>query len=450
MSRNRTERALALSLVLVAVGGAALLAHPRSAWAVDAADKGTARNLALEGMKLYQEGKPAEALKKLQAAQSLFDAPVHLLYIARCQADLGMLVEAAETYRVLGRVQLAADASEAFQEAKTEGAKELRALEDRIPVMRIQVEPAGVQGVTLTIDGASVPSAVIGADRPANPGQHEISVSAPGYGTSETTVTLQAGERQPELVSLSLQPAPGPGGGDADDDSSADGLGFMAGLRIAGVIPAGQLDANPDDGQYPDATDLALSDVVGGGAGLEVDGGLRFARRYTVTVFGGAYALAPKPGADDLARYDVFNATGQPSDVDDVTTTAVWVNGGVGFAMEFPIRQVRAFAEAGLLAERLILSHEVSGGAAGSCTVTRGYSGGSVRLGGGVLIPLLPLFGIAPYANVSAGTFTDADVNAACGGGRSTDSQYQTDAAFHSMMTVGVAGDFFFGGSRPR
>ncbi len=449
MSRNRTERALALSLVLVAVGGAALLVNLRPAWAVDAADKGTARNLALEGMNLYHEGKPAEALKKLQAAQSLFDAPVHLLYIARCQADLGMLVEAAETYRVLGRVQLGAEASEAFVEAKSEGEKELTALEARIPVMRIQVEPAGLQGVTVEIDGVSVSAAVIGADRPANPGQHEIAVSAPGYGRSATTVTLRESQRQPELVSLTLQRADGTGGG-ADDGPATDGLGFVAGLRIAGVIPAGQVDANLADGQYPDATDLAMSDVVGGGAGLELHGGLRFARYYAVTVFGGAYALVAKPGADDLARFDVSNAAGQPSDLDEVTTTAAWVNGGVGFSMEFPLRRVRAFAEAGLLVERLLLSHEVGTGSAHTCTVSRAYSGGGFRLGGGVLIPLLPWFGIAPYANVTAGAFTDADVNVTCDGSEIADTHYQTDAALHAVMTVGVAGDFFFGGSRPQ
>jgi hypothetical protein len=448
--RNRTKGGLALSLVLVVMGSAALLVTTQPAWAVDAADKGTARNLALEGMQLYQEGKPAEALKKLQAAQSLFDAPVHLLYIARCQTDLGMLVEAAETYRVLGRVQLAGDASAAFHEAKTEGEKELGALEARIPVLRIEVEPAGLREVSLTIDGVSVSSAAIGADRPANPGRHEIEVSAPGYGSSGTTVTLREGNRQPELVSLTLQPVETGDGGETDAGPSAAGLGFMAGLRIAGVVPAGQLDSNLDDGQYAAASDLALSDVVGSGAGLELHGGLRFARYYSVMVFGGAYALVPKPGADDLARSEVSNATQEPHDQDEVTTTAAWLNGGVGVTMEFPIRRVRAFAGAGLLAERLMLSQEVGAGSADSCTVSRTYAGGSLRLAGGVLIPLVPLFGIAPYASMTMGTFSDANVNVTCDGTSIADDRYQTDAGLHTVTTVGVAGDFFFGGSRPR
>ena len=449
MLRNRTRRAVLFWLVLVAGGGTALLVDARPAWAVNAADKGTARNLALEGMKLYQEGKPAQALKKLQAAQSLFDAPVHLLYIARCQVDLGMLVEGAETYRVLARVQLDPEASEAFQEAKTEGAKELTALEARIPQMHVDVEPAGLQGVSLSIDGVAVPPAVIGADRPANPGEHEVSVSAPGYTTSAVTVTLREGERQPQPVHLTLQPT-AETAGSPDGAAAEDGLGFMVGLRLAGLVSAGELDGNLADGQYTDASALALSDVVGSGAGLELHGGLRFAGRYSAVLFGGAYALMPKPGADDLARFEVSRATGEPRDEDDVTTTAVWVNGGIGMMMEFPLQRMRAFAEAGLLAERLLLAHEVGAVPGDTCTVSRAYSGGSLRLGGGVLIPIVPLFGVAPYASATVGTFTDADVNVTCDGDSLSDSHYPAEAGVHAAMTLGVAGDFFFAGSRPQ
>ena len=450
MTRNRTDRAWALSLVLGVAGGAALVADARTAWAVEAADKGTARNLALEGMKLYHEGRPAEALKKLQAAQSLFEAPVHLLYIARCQVDLGMLVEAAETYRVLGQVQLEPEASEAFHEAKVEGAKELGALEARIPVMRIQLEPAGVQGVSLTIDGVAVPSAVVGADRPANPGQHEIAASAPGYTTSETTVTLQEGVRQPKLVTLTLQPGDGSADEGSTDGASADGVGFMAGLRIAGVVPTGELDANLADGQYAGDSDLTWSDVVGAGAGLELHGALRFARHYSVVLFGGAYVLASQPGGDDLARFELSQATGQQHDADEVTTTAAWLNGGVGMTLEFPVHRVRPFAEAGLYAERLLVAHELSTGAGTTCTVSRVYSGGGLRLGVGALIPLLPFFGIAPYANVAAGVLTNADVDVTCAGTSLSSTQYSTNAGLHAVATLGVAGDFFFGGSRPQ
>src|SRR5664280_675076 len=58
-----------------------------------ASDKATARQMATEGIQSYKQGKYAEALDLLQRAEQLYDAPVHLIYIARVQAALGKLVE---------------------------------------------------------------------------------------------------------------------------------------------------------------------------------------------------------------------------------------------------------------------------------------------------------------------------------------------------------------------
>jgi len=65
-------------------------AHP--VMAQSAADKATARQLATQGIQQYQQGKNAEALDLLQKAEQLYDAPIHLIYIARAQAALGKLV----------------------------------------------------------------------------------------------------------------------------------------------------------------------------------------------------------------------------------------------------------------------------------------------------------------------------------------------------------------------
>ena len=46
-----------------------------------------------------------EALRRFEAAQSLFDAPTHLLHIAECQALTGKLVEAQEN-RTPGKAQI--------------------------------------------------------------------------------------------------------------------------------------------------------------------------------------------------------------------------------------------------------------------------------------------------------------------------------------------------------
>src|SRR3954447_22964999 len=114
--------------------GALLTAVPT--FAETAADKATAREVATEGLGLYKEEKYAEALDRLKRAQALYDAPVHLLYIARSQDKLGQLVESVETYRQLDRYQLPQGAPEAWVTAVEEGRKELSRIEPRVPKVR--------------------------------------------------------------------------------------------------------------------------------------------------------------------------------------------------------------------------------------------------------------------------------------------------------------------------
>jgi hypothetical protein len=202
--------------------------------AQSAADKATARQLATQGIQYYQQGKNAEALDLLQKAEQLYDAPIHLVYIARAQAALGKLVEASETYRRLVRIDLPAGAPQAFRDAVSDGHKELPQLEPRIPSLRIDVSPSEAEGLKLKIDGEQLSSVVIGINRPTNPGRHFVEVSAIGYESASSSVELALGGKQ--TVSLRMKRKPGvalsvgaseagaPTGGSvaAGNDSSSD------------------------------------------------------------------------------------------------------------------------------------------------------------------------------------------------------------------------------------
>ena len=172
-----------------------------------AADKATARQLATQGIQDYQQGKHAEALDLLQRAEQLYDAPVHLIYIARTQAALGKLIEASETYRRLVRTDLAAGAPQAFKDAVTDAHKELQQLEPKIPSLRIEVNPTDAKGLQLKIDGEVLSSAVIGINRPTNPGRHSVDAIAADFGAASATVDLASGAKQ--TVTLQLRPRPG-------------------------------------------------------------------------------------------------------------------------------------------------------------------------------------------------------------------------------------------------
>ena len=162
----------------------ALASGPVFAQVTDA-ERAAARQLFKEGDDLQRDGKFPEALDKFQRAQQVFSAPTNMLRIAECQAALGRLVESAESYRAVVRTQLPAGSPPAFQTAVDQAKAELSQVEPRVPKLTVQVEPAGVAGVQMQIDGETVPGALIGEAIPLDPGTHKVAVVATGYATSE-------------------------------------------------------------------------------------------------------------------------------------------------------------------------------------------------------------------------------------------------------------------------
>ncbi len=462
-------------IVAMAFTGAAsavtAVTAPASAQA--AADKATARQLALDAIKLFKAGKYAEALDKMQRAQSLYDAPIHLLYVARAQEKVGQLVDASETYRRLVRTTLDAGAPEAFVTAVEDGKKELVALEPRIPSLRIDVVPPNVADMDLRIDGAKVSSAVVGVDRPANPGSHTIRVSAPGFKAAEKTIQLQ--EKQSLTVPLELQPdesggavapvpppqagqppsaaQPSPGPGATPGDGAAapaaerGGIGFMVGLRIGGAIPGGNV-------MSVAGTDLRVDEFTKNGFGGGLNGGVRFLKHFTPFLYAEGYVHGVGPGLDQV-----------PSPGVELTTTITHRAGGLGLMAHTERGKFGGFGEIGLgLLHEFVVSEQASGGGL-SCTVDTTLSGSAFRLGGGAMIPLAgDVFHLTPYANISLATFNNIEVKRAgsaadcgdLGGGTDGNSLNELDVGStdipesaqsgHTVFTVGIGGSFLFGG----
>ena len=126
--------------------------------------------------------------------------------MAQCKEALGQLVEAAEQLRLVRDTPLPPGASQAFNEAKADAATELAQLEARIPKIKIEILPAALQGLVVTIDGAQMPTALLGVPRPINPGSHRIVAQAPGYATGQQQVDVRERQQPPPEVSITLQP----------------------------------------------------------------------------------------------------------------------------------------------------------------------------------------------------------------------------------------------------
>jgi hypothetical protein len=309
----RLSFALLTAVVALSVTAWTLAARAQP---VSEADRQAARELFQQGYQLQQSGHYTEALDKFSRAQTVVSAPTNLLHIAECQAQLGLLVEAAETYRGLISLTLPADAPAAFRAAQTQGAAEIQQIEARVPKVRIEVVPVNPPGLAVTIDDQPMNTALVGVDRPIDPGPHKIAVVASGYGREEKTVVIREKE-PPQLLSFALQavvvpkpeapppaqvfvpapippppayaPYPGPFVQPYGAPPYAPAvqryippkkdytdLGFFVGGRIGASVPTGDLVAGE-----------ALSDVSLAGVSFDFEGYFRFGHKWFLGAYGG-------------------------------------------------------------------------------------------------------------------------------------------------------------------
>ena len=472
MRLNRVFRfnlALRWALAVGFAGASVSLCLPE-AFAQSAADKATARTLATEGIKLFRDAKYAESLDKLQRAQAMYDAPVHVLYIARCQVKLDKLVEGAESYRRLVRMPLDANAPAAFKEAIESGTKELEEVEPKVPALRVEVEPVNIPQLEIRIDGEAMPVAALGIDRPANPGWHTVQAWAPGYAPSESKIELKAAEKKPLKLVLQPgsappppgfavppagQPPPGmvggpvpPPGGDAGmtpppgPQEPPSKVGFMVGLRLGGAVPGGTA--------FSDGTgdDVKMTDLFQAGGGGEIHGGVRLFKYFTGVVYFERHLL--KPGE----RFDV------PTTALDleVTNTAFTQSYGIGAMIGTPRNQLGGFGEIDLVLDhRFEVHQEINTNAPivtnGHCEATRSVKGPGFRIGGGMNIPVAEFLHLTPFVMATVGTFTDVELDTDCPAQVAPadfDGEIPEDnRKSHSLLFFGVGGDFVLGRDKP-
>lgn len=183
--------------------GAALLMMSGAALAQDNASKMSARQLAVEGLKAYDQGQYYEAAKKLRQAYDVVQVPTVALHLGRALAQLGKLVQASELYLQATRLPVPA-ANRALQEqAQREAADERAKLMSRIPSLAIVLEGATPEQATVTVDGVVVPPALLGS-RAVNPGQHRIEAKR---GAEVAVQDAQVAEAEKRTVVLRFAPS---------------------------------------------------------------------------------------------------------------------------------------------------------------------------------------------------------------------------------------------------
>jgi hypothetical protein len=195
-----------LALGLVTTLSTSLIAP--AAWAQgqpQAENVAAARSLGLQGIKLADSGDCKGAIDKLSRAESLYHAPSILGRLGECQVQVGQIVLGTENLNRVVREQLAPNAPAAFKAAQERAKGVLNAALPKIARLTVKVEPADAKP-QVTVAGATIPPALIGVERPTDPGTHEVVVSASGYLEQKTSVTLAEGGTQELAVKLEKDP----------------------------------------------------------------------------------------------------------------------------------------------------------------------------------------------------------------------------------------------------
>lgn len=306
-----TRARLALAAVLLATATVPSTADAQ----VDDATRGAARTMGQEGLDAYDAGRYGEAVEKLGAAYAAAPVPALGLWLARALAKSGQLVEASERYGEVTRLKVQPGQDEDTQrQAQADAETERSALLPRIPNLRVQIKGADPSSVEITVDGAKLPSSLLAAPRPTNPGERivegklgtQVVTQRVTLGEGETCTVVLAFTAEPAAAAL-LAPAPA-----AEPPVSSSPPG-----------PAQPLDAGTARGSPQHA--LGYVGLGVGGVGI------------VVGAVSGLVALGKKGKLEDDGCVDGHCFPSQQSDVDAYNSTLTvstvgFIVGGVGLA----------------------------------------------------------------------------------------------------------------------
>ena len=263
-----------------------------------ASDIAAARQLATEGVKLADQNRCDDAVDKLARAEQLYHAPSVLGRLGECQVLLGKLVEGTENLQRVVREPLPANAPAAFVKARDRAKKMLDVAKPRIAMLIVKVVVPGKTEVELQLDADAFSSALVGAERPTDPGEHVLVATAVGMKRAEQKFEIEESETKTVTITLERDPTYKP--------------------------PPPAVPVGPKEAPGRDRT-LAWVSLGVGGAGLVVG-----------AIFGGL-ALGKKGSLDGECTPTKICGPGAQSDLDaaqafGTVSTVGFIVGGVGAA----------------------------------------------------------------------------------------------------------------------
>ena len=184
-----------------------------SARAEDAETRTAARDLATQGAQAFEAGHYADAADFFKRAYELVHAPSIALLEARSLAKVGRLLEAIDIFEQTARFKLSDDSPEAYAQAVESAHDEVEEVRKRVPRLKLMLVGLASNEETpqVTIDDKPTPAALLGVERPINPGLHRIAVRVAGQVRAARELSLLETESyQVELDVSAAKPAAKP------------------------------------------------------------------------------------------------------------------------------------------------------------------------------------------------------------------------------------------------
>jgi len=239
--------------VICLVALSLMCGRPRSAQAA-APEASAAQALFDEAKALMARGDYQRACAKLDESQRLDPALGTLLNLADCREKEGKLASAWSLFR--DAEALAHRAGPADAEAVAH--ERARALDERVPRLLISVAPGQPVALKIARNGIEVGAAQWETPIPLDPGEYQLTATAPGYKSWQSSVTLKERAGTVKTLVPALVPA-------AQSNPAVGSEGQSADLKLP--------PANADSHSVPTAS-WVLGGVgvaaIGLGAGLAV------------------------------------------------------------------------------------------------------------------------------------------------------------------------------------
>jgi hypothetical protein len=169
-------------------------------------ERNTAREFGKQGQEALDKGDAKTAEDRFHRAVQIFDAakavvpPTLLLGYARGASKNNHFIEAEEAYNRVIRAGVAPGAPAAFVKAFEDAKHEIDGVSPHIAHVTINV--AGCDNPSVTLDGATLPSMVLGVKKPIDPGTHEVKATATGCKSGNTSFTVGDGAETSSTLTL--------------------------------------------------------------------------------------------------------------------------------------------------------------------------------------------------------------------------------------------------------